>query len=102
MDTNEIINKVIQILENNMDLIEECIMGSMSLADFKRNQNIIIGRVKELKKLSYNEFIINKLKDPKQVALYLKVATEEYLNDGNYEAVLVAINHIKQAKERWL
>lgn len=47
---------------------------------------------------SYHEALIESLKDPKEADLYLRVAMEEYHEDGDVEALLVALRNITEAK----
>lgn len=46
----------------------------------------------------YHEQLIESLKDPKESAAYLQVALDEYQNDGNSEALLIALRNIADAK----
>lgn len=46
----------------------------------------------------YHEEFIDSLKDPKEADLYLRIAMEEYQEDGDVEALLVALRNIAEAK----
>lgn len=47
---------------------------------------------------SYHEELIESLKDVKEANLYLKMAMEEYHEDGDSEALLVALRNITEAR----
>lgn len=47
---------------------------------------------------SYHEELIESLKKPKEADLYLRVAMEEYQEDGDTEALLIALRNIAEAK----
>jgi len=56
-------------------------------------------KVKILKNTeSYHDELIESLKNPKEANLYLRIAMEEYQEDGNTEALLVALRNITEAK----
>src|SRR6185437_6510716 len=46
----------------------------------------------------YHEECISSLKNPKEADLYLCIAMEEYHEDGDIEALLVALRNIAEAK----
>lgn len=46
----------------------------------------------------YHEQLINLLKNKKEATLYLQVALEEYGEDGNTEAFMVALRNIAEAQ----
>lgn len=48
--------------------------------------------------ISYHEKLIESLKNPKEANLYLSLAMEEYHEDGDSEALLVALRNIAEAK----
>lgn len=48
--------------------------------------------------VSYHDELIESLKNPKEANLYLRIAMEEYQEDGNTEALLVALRNITEAK----
>jgi probable addiction module antidote protein len=47
---------------------------------------------------SYHDELIESLKKSKEADLYLRVAMEEYQEDGDAEALLVALRNIAEAK----
>lgn len=47
---------------------------------------------------SYHDDLIESLKKPKEADLYLQIAMEEYQEDGDTEALLVALRNIAEAK----
>ncbi|MBS0357735.1 MAG: putative addiction module antidote protein [Proteobacteria bacterium] len=47
---------------------------------------------------SYDEWLINSLRDKKEAAAYLQVALDEYQKDGNTEVLLLAIRHVAEAQ----
>lgn len=47
---------------------------------------------------SYHEELIQSLRKPKEADLYLHIAMEEYHEDGNAEALLIALRNIAEAK----
>lgn len=47
---------------------------------------------------SYHEELIESLKKPKEADLYLRIAMEEYHEDGDVEALLIALRNIAEAK----
>lgn len=47
---------------------------------------------------SYHDELIESLKKPKEADLYLQIAMEEYQEDGDTEALLVALRNIAEAK----
>jgi probable addiction module antidote protein len=47
---------------------------------------------------SYHDELIASLKKPKEADLYLRVAMEEYHDDGDIEALLVALRNIAEAR----
>jgi len=46
----------------------------------------------------YHAQLIESLKDPKEAGIYLQVALNEYQNDGNSEALLIALRNIADAQ----
>ena len=47
---------------------------------------------------SYHDELIESLKNPKEADLYLLIAMEEYHEDGDVEALLIALRNIAEAK----
>ena len=47
---------------------------------------------------SYHDRLIESLKNPAEANLYLRVAMEEYHEDGDVEAFLIALRNIAEAK----
>ncbi|EKD53748.1 MAG: hypothetical protein ACD_60C00157G0002 [uncultured bacterium] len=47
---------------------------------------------------NYEEWLINSLKNKKEAATYLQVALDEYQNDGDLEAFLMALRHVAEAQ----
>lgn len=47
---------------------------------------------------SYHDELIESLKSPKEADCYLRVAMEEYHEDGDVEALLLALRNIAEAK----
>lgn len=47
---------------------------------------------------SYHDELIESLKKPREADLYLKIAMEEYQEDGDTEALLVALRNIAEAR----
>ena len=47
---------------------------------------------------SHEEWLINSLKKKKEAAVYLQVALEEYQNDSDLEAFLMALRHVAEAQ----
>ncbi|HEU5280801.1 MAG TPA: addiction module antidote protein [Gammaproteobacteria bacterium] len=47
---------------------------------------------------SYHDQLIESLQDPKEANSYLHIAMEEYHEDGDSEALLVALRNIAEAK----
>ena len=47
---------------------------------------------------SYHDQLIESLKKPKEANLYLRIAMEEYHDDGDVEALLVALRNITEAR----
>ncbi len=47
---------------------------------------------------SYNEKLIQSLRDPEEVAAYLQVAFDEYQKDENTEAFLLALSNVAEAR----
>lgn len=47
---------------------------------------------------SYHDELIESLKNPKEADLYLRLAMEEYHDDGNVDALLIALRNIAEAK----
>ncbi len=47
---------------------------------------------------SYHDELIESLKKPKEADLYLRIAMEEYQEDDDAEALLVALRNIAEAK----
>ena len=46
----------------------------------------------------YHEWLIESLKNKKEAAIYLQVALEEYQNDGDLEAFLLALRNVAEAQ----
>lgn len=47
---------------------------------------------------SYHDELIESLKNPQEADLYLEIAMEEYHEDGDTEALLVALRNISEAR----
>ena len=47
---------------------------------------------------SYEEWLIDSLKNKKEAAAYLQVALEEYQSDSDLEAFLLALRHVADAQ----
>ena len=47
---------------------------------------------------NYDEWLITSLKKKKEAVVYLQVALEEYQNDGNLAAFLLALRHVAEAQ----
>src|SRR3990167_5838016 len=47
---------------------------------------------------NYHDELIESLKKPKEADLYLRIAMEEYQEDGDIEALLVALRNIAEAR----
>jgi len=47
---------------------------------------------------SYHDELIESLKNPKEADLYLRVAMDEYQEDGDTDALLVALRNITEAR----
>lgn len=47
---------------------------------------------------SYHDELIESLKNPKEANLYLRIAMDEYQEDGDTEALLVALRNIAEAR----
>ncbi|MBA2653740.1 MAG: transcriptional regulator [Gammaproteobacteria bacterium] len=47
---------------------------------------------------SYDEWLINSLKNKKEAAVYLQVALDEYQKEGDTEALLLALRHVTLAQ----
>jgi len=47
---------------------------------------------------SYHDELIESLRKPKEADLYLRIAMEEYHEDGDTEALLVALRNITEAR----
>jgi probable addiction module antidote protein len=47
---------------------------------------------------NYHHELIESLRKPKEADLYLRIAMEEYHEDGDVEALLVALRNIAEAK----
>ncbi|MEO8400695.1 MAG: addiction module antidote protein [Gammaproteobacteria bacterium] len=47
---------------------------------------------------NYEEWLIESLKNKKEAATYLQVALEEYQNDGDLEAFMLALRHVAEAQ----
>lgn len=47
---------------------------------------------------SYNEKLIQSLRDPEEAAAYLQAAFDEYQEDENMEAFLLALRNVAQAR----
>jgi probable addiction module antidote protein len=47
---------------------------------------------------NYEEWLIDSLKNKKEAANYLQVALEEYQDDGDLEAFLLALRHVADAQ----
>ena len=47
---------------------------------------------------SYHDWLIDSLKNKKRAALYLQVALDEYQEDGNSEALLLALRNVTEAQ----
>ena len=47
---------------------------------------------------NHEEWLITSLKSKKEAVAYLQVALEEYQNDGDLEAFLMALRHVAEAQ----
>lgn len=47
---------------------------------------------------SYHDELIESLKNPKEANMYLRIAMEEYQEDGDTETLLVALRNIAEAR----
>ena len=47
---------------------------------------------------SYEEWIVNSLKKKKEAVVYLQTALDDYQNDGNTEALLLALRYLAMAQ----
>lgn len=47
---------------------------------------------------SYDEWLINSLRNKKEATAYLQVALEEYQKDDNIEALLMALRYVAEAQ----
>jgi probable addiction module antidote protein len=47
---------------------------------------------------SYHDELVESLKKPKEADLYLHIAMEEYHEDGDVEALLIALRNIAEAR----
>lgn len=47
---------------------------------------------------SYHDELIESLKNPKEADLYLRIAMEEYQEDGDTDALLVALRNVAEAR----
>lgn len=47
---------------------------------------------------SYHEELIKSLRDPKEAFIYLQVALDEYQEDNDAEALLVALRNVAEAR----
>jgi probable addiction module antidote protein len=48
--------------------------------------------------ISYHDELIESLRNPKEADLYLRIAMEEYQEDGDTDALLVALRNIAEAR----
>jgi probable addiction module antidote protein len=48
--------------------------------------------------VSYHDELIESLKKPKEADAYLRIAMEEYHDDGDLEALLIALRNIAEAR----
>lgn len=48
--------------------------------------------------IDYQEYLIESLKDPEEAAAYMKVALEEYEQDGDSEVFLLALRNVAEAQ----
>ena len=46
----------------------------------------------------FKDYLLEQLKDPKDAQIYLDVAMEEYEQDGNMEAFLLALRNVAKAQ----
>jgi probable addiction module antidote protein len=54
---------------------------------------------KKTKKLpNYENWLIESLQDPQEAEAYLQAALDEYQNDGDSEALMLAFRHLAQAQ----
>jgi probable addiction module antidote protein len=56
--------------------------------------------LKKVKKSStgYEEWLISSLKDPKEAAVFLETALEEFQKDGDLKALLLSLRHVVEAQ----
>ena len=58
-----------------------------------------MSKAKILKKtVSYHDELIESLRNPKEADLYLRIAMEEYQEDNDTEALLVALRNVTEAR----
>lgn len=61
--------------------------------------NVVMNKSRVLKNTaSYHSELIKSLKKPKEAYLYLRIAMEEYQEDGDAEAFLIALRNVAEAK----
>lgn len=48
--------------------------------------------------ISYDEWLINSLKNKKEATLYLQVALEEFQKDGDLEVFMLALRNVTEAQ----
>jgi probable addiction module antidote protein len=46
----------------------------------------------------YKEWLVESLHDKEEAAVYLQVALDEFQNDGDIEALLLALRHVAEAQ----
>ncbi len=46
---------------------------------------------------SFREYLIKELQNPEEASIYLQVALDEYQQDGNTEAFMLALRNVAQA-----
>ena len=54
-------------------------------------------RIKQMT-TSYEEWLINSLRDKEEATTYLQTALEEYQKDNNTKALLLALRHVAEAQ----
>jgi len=47
---------------------------------------------------SYENWLISSLKDPKEAAIFLETALEEFQKDGDLKALLLSLRHVVEAQ----
>ncbi len=66
----------------------------------KNNIGIKTGNLYKIRQATrpYEEWLIHSLRNKKEAATYLQVALDQYQNDGDLEAFLLALSHIEKTQ----